>query len=90
MGIDAINTIGSIQSAAEIARKYGEMVYISLYANEATSRERLQNTRKVEAPRTQRVEPLELVTGENVDMLYGRTGRRGMLIKTGTNFNQVA
>ena len=90
MGIDAINTRGSIQSAAEIARKYGEIVYISLYANEATSRERLQNTRKVEAPRTQGVKPIELITGEHKDMLYDRTGIRGMLIKTCTNFNEAA
>ena len=82
MRVDAIETAYDINHI-------GYHVYASLAANETTSKERLQNTRRVESPRTQRVEPLELVTGEHKDMLYNRTGRRGMLVKTGTNFNEA-
>ena len=67
----------------------GYHVLVSWQANELTLRERLQNTRRVKAPITQRVEPLKLVTGEQKDMLYDRIGRRGMLVETGTNLNQV-
>ena len=82
MRVDAINEAYDINHM-------GYHVYASLAANEATSNQRTQNTRRVEAPITQRVEALELVTGEQKDMLYNRTGRRGMLVKTGTNLNQV-